>query len=68
MSTWVVYIMFKLIAVGVAAYILHAINTGAVTAKDKWRSKTILRDENPADFWEIIVLYSAIALILAFYF
>lgn len=60
--------LFKLIAALLVLYILYAINTGAVSARDKWWSKTILRDEDPAGFWEIIVLYSAIALVLAFYF
>lgn len=60
--------MFKLFAVFVVIYILYAIHTGAVAAKDKWRSKTILRDDNPVAFWEVIVLYAIVALVMAFYF
>lgn len=60
--------MFKLLGTLVVIYTAYAVIRGEVFAKAGAWGKTIYRDENTREFWITIVIYSALAAALIFYF
>ena len=56
--------MFKALGVLVGLYTLYAALNGSVYAKSGPGGRRISRDEEPRDFWTVIVVYAGLSLAL----
>lgn len=59
---------FQALGVLLAIYVICAIASGTVYAKDKWSYSAIHRDETPGRFWTIVVIYAGLSAALCFVF
>ncbi|MCW5569619.1 MAG: hypothetical protein KIT78_00825 [Steroidobacteraceae bacterium] len=59
---------FQALGVLLAIYVLYAIASGTVYAKDKWSYSAIRRDETPGRYWTVIGIYVGLGLALYFVF
>ncbi len=60
--------LFDVLGVCLGIYTLYAATTGAVYARHRAWGRTVLRDEESAYFWCIIVIYAGLSVALIFYF
>ncbi|MBX3700200.1 MAG: hypothetical protein KF903_04295 [Dokdonella sp.] len=60
--------LFDLLGAMLGLYVVLALVRGRVSAKAGWRLREIVRDEEPADFWTVIVLYGLLSLALIVWF
>ncbi|MCC6194056.1 MAG: hypothetical protein IT518_06250 [Burkholderiales bacterium] len=59
---------FQTLGVLLAIYVIYAIASGTVYAKDKWSGRAWRRDETPGRYWTVIVIYAGLSLALYFVF
>ena len=56
--------MFPILGVLVAAYVLYAVMAGEIFAKAGVWGRSISREKSPGEFWMTIVIYSGLAIAL----
>jgi hypothetical protein len=54
--------MFVILGLLVALYVVQAMVTGEVYAKHRWWGRTIVRDEEPGEYWTTLVIYLGLAI------
>ncbi|MBV6417461.1 MAG: hypothetical protein CMLOHMNK_02161 [Steroidobacteraceae bacterium] len=60
--------LFQVLGVLLALYVLYALASGRVYAKDRWWGRSFARDAEPGVYWSIIVIYTGLSLALYFVF
>ena len=56
--------MFSGLGVAVLTYVLYAVGTGEVYAKDRWSGRKVLRTDSPGYFWVVISIYAGLGILL----
>jgi len=60
--------LFQALGAALAVYVLYAVYSGTVHAKDRWKSKAIYKEDSPREFWTVIAIYAGLSLALCFVF
>lgn len=60
--------MFKVLGALLVLHVFHALNAGKVYVNSGFSGKFVAREESPACFWMVIVIYSGLSLAPFFLF
>lgn len=60
--------MFKILGVVFTCYVLYAVVIGKVVARSGPGARVVSRDDSPAYYWTVVVIYLALCIALLTYF